>query len=395
MPDLSNYRSQFDSLDHCHYLISNSLGAMPKRSREYTQQYLDTWSQLGARAWSKDWWMLPRQVGDKVAALMGAAPDTVTMQPNVTSAEAIILSCFDFDPPRNKVVMVDMEFPSILYIYREWLKDRGTLEVIPCPNGVTIDTERVIDAIDETTLLVPISHVLFRSAYIVDARAIIEKAHAVGAMVVLDIFQSLGTVPLDVSALNVDFAVGGCLKWLCGGPGACFLYVRPDLQNKMNPRFTGWLSHSNPFLFDTGNIERTKGSYRFLNGTPVIPALYSCQAGLDIVAEISVEKIRARSMEMTARLIKGAESHGWPTTTPSDPAHRAGTIAINIAHGSEIAAELNTRNFLVDYRPKAGIRISPHFYNTDSELDDVISEISKITDEKSYEKHLDSKRIVT
>ncbi len=383
MSDLESYRSQFYSLRNCHHLISNSLGAMPNDARLMAARYADAWAEQSVRAWKEDWWVLAHRVGDKIGALMNAERDTVSMHPNVTSASAVVLSCFDWDGPRNKVVMVDMEFPSIQYLYHEWLRGRGEIVTIPCPDGITIPTEELLDAIDERTCLVPISHVLFRSSYIVDVAAIIRKAHSVGAMVVLDVFQSLGTVPVDVVGLDVDFAVGGCLKWLCGGPGACFLYVHPDRQNKLEPRFTGWLAHANPFAFEAGPTERARGSYRFMSGTPNIPAFYTCQPGLDIVSEIGVRHIRSRSLEMTTRLLELAEERNWPTTTPTDPNKRGGTVAINIPKGEALSAALNIRGFLVDYRPKAGIRISPHFYNTDEEIDNVVHEIDRLISKSS------------
>lgn len=378
MTDWTFYRAQFSALDDYCHLISNSLGATPNRARAQAQQYVEDWGRRGVRAWEESWWGMARTVGDTIGALMGADRDSVSMHPNVTTAEASVLSCFDLAGPRNKVVAVEMEFPSILYLYREWLGSRGRLEIVPCPDGITVPTERLLRAIDETTLLVPISHVLFRSSYVVDALAIIEKAHAVGALVVLDVFQSLGTLPVNVKELNVDFAVGGCLKWLCGGPGACFLYVRPDLQAKLAPRFTGWLAHTEPFAFDTGPIRRTEGSYRFMTGTPNIPALYICQAGLDIVAEIGSTAIRARSTELTSRLLDAAGARGWPTMTPPRPDDRAGTVALDLPQARQIAALLNERDILVDYRPHAGIRISPHFYNTPSEVDRVVQEIESL-----------------
>jgi kynureninase len=327
---------------------------------------------------------------------MNAPADTVAMQPNVTTASAIVLSCFDFSGSRNKVVMVDMEFPSIKYLYHEWVPQRGgRIEMIPCPDGVTVPTERVLDAIDERTLLVPISHVLFRSSYIVDAQAIIEKAHRVGARVVLDIYQSLGSIPVDVQALECDFATGGCLKWLCGGPGASFLYVRPDLINDLQPAFTGWLAHETPFAFADAPISRAHGSYRFMNGTPVVPALYTCRPGLDIVGKIGVDRIRARSIEMTTKLLELAHERGWTTTTPERVEERAGTVAIDIPDGLAVATELNARDFLCDYRPRAGIRLSPHFYNTDEELVETIAEIETILKDGSFKKHLEKDRVVT
>jgi kynureninase len=376
--DLTEYRVEFDSIQHCRYFISNSLGAMPNRAREYTAQFNDIWADRGVRAWEEKWWLLAREVGDKIACLMNAEPDSVSMHPNVTSAQAVVLSCFDFGNRRNKVVMTDMEFPSTLYLYGSWLQDRGRLEIVECPDGVTVPLKKLLEAIDEDTLLVPISSVLFRSSCITEAKAIVDKAHAVGAMVLLDVYHSVGIVPLDVQHLGVDFAAGGCLKWLCGGPGACFLYVRPDLISQLEPRFTGWLAHENPFMFRTNRIQYTTGAYKFQNGTTVIPALYTCQAGLDIVAEIGMSRIRARSLEMTSRLLQVATERGWSTITPIAAERRGGTVVLAIPQAEAVAGELVARDFLVDYRPGGGIRVSPHFYNTDDEIDDLISEIERI-----------------
>jgi kynureninase len=381
MTDLREYRARFGALRHACHLISNSLGAMPDAARDWALRYIEAWSRRSVRSWEEHWWSLGRTVGDKIGALAGAAPDTVSMHPNVTSAEATVLSCFEVRPPRDKVVAVEMEFPSILYLYREWLRGRGRLEIVPCPDGITVPTERLLAAIDETTLLVPISHVLFRSSCIVDARAVIERAHAVGAKVVLDVFQSLGTVPVDLQDLDVDFAVGGCLKWLCGGPGACFLYVRPDLADRLEPRFTGWLAHDDPFAFDPGPLVRTRGSYRFQSGTPNIPALYICQAGLDIVGEVGVGAIREHSLALTDHLLSLARARSWPTTVPASAARRGGTVALNLPRAEEITAILGSRDFLVDYRPRAGIRVSPHFYNTTEEIDRLVRAIEEIEGE--------------
>jgi kynureninase len=368
---------------------------MPNSAAEMTQRYLDLWKTRGVRAWHEEWWELSRHVGNKIAKLMNAKEDTVSIQPNVTLASATALSCFEFNTRRNKVVMVEMEFPSLLYLYQSWMQGEGRVEIVPCPDGITIPLAKILAAIDDTTLLVPISHVLFRSAYIVDIHAIVERAHKVGAMVVVDIFQSLGTVPVEVGTLNVDFAVGGCLKWLCGGPGACFLYVRPDLVEKLNPRLTGWFAHRRPFAFETNPIEFNSGSYKFLNGTPAIPALYTCQAGIDIVTKIGVDEIRRHSLELTTRLLNAASARGWATKTPQNPTERGGTVTVDIPNAREISEELKVREFIVDYRANAGIRISPHFYNTTQEIDETVSEIEKIIADESYLRHSGKKTIVT
>jgi len=250
--------------------------------------------------------------------------------------------------------------------------------MVKTDDGITVPTERLLDAIDENTLLVPVSHVIFRSAYINDAKAIIEKAHKVGAYVVLDTFQSLGTVPVDVQALDTDFACGGVLKWLCGGPGVAYLYVRPDLGKKLQPKFTGWTAHQNPFAFEIGPTRYTEPPYRFMNGTPHVPALEAAGPGLQIVNEIGVERIRAKSKRQTARLIEMVDQRGWRINTPRDPEKRGGTVSIDMPDSQEVCRELLKREVLVDWRPKAGVRMSPHFYNTDQELETAIAAVDEI-----------------
>lgn len=376
--DLLAYRSEFGSLANCHYLISNSLGAMPNRAREDARRFVDLWQSRGVRAWEDEWWMLPLKVGNRIGELIGAPEDSVTMFPNVTSAESVILSSLDFNTPRDRVVMVDMEFPSLLYLHRNFLRGKAQVVIVPCPDGVTVPMDELLDAIDNRTKVVSISHVLFRSAYIVDMPRVIEKAHSVGALVVADLYQSAGIIPIDVTKWDVDFAVGGCLKWLCGGPSACFLYVRPDLAETLTPRITGWTAHEEPFAFDNSETRLTSGAYRFQNGTPIVPPLYSCQAGLDLVLEIGVERIRENSLMLTDQLLEKAGQRQWPVRTPLEHQYRGGTVSLDIPDAERIMHRLIERDFLVDFRPRAGIRVSPHFYNTLEEIDDLVTEIENI-----------------
>src|SRR5437762_1840265 len=328
--DLLRYRSQFPILERTTYLISNSLGAMPQGVYEAMKSYADIWATRGVRAWEERWWMLAVQVGDEIGALMNAPPGSVSTHQNVTTCQAVVASCFDFSGKRNKVVYSDMNFPSVMYFW-EAQRGRGArVHMVATDDGITVPIERLLDAIDETTLLVPISHVIFRSSYINDAAAIIEKAHKVGAHVVLDAFQSLGTVPVDVQALNVDFACGGVLKWLCGGPGVAYLYVRPDLGEKLEPKFTGWMAHKNPFDFEIGAIRYTDPPFRFMNGTPHIPSLEAARPGLKIIREAGIGRIREKSKRQTARLIELAEGHDWRVNTPRDMEKRGGTVSIDL-----------------------------------------------------------------
>lgn len=387
--DLLEWREEFPILARTTYLISNSLGAMPRGVYGTLRDYAETWDTRGVRAWEEGWWEMAVSVGDRIGALLGAAPGDISLHQNVTLTQAIIASCFDFQGRRNKVVMVDMEFPSVLYFYQEQQARGARVEILRSEDGIRIPLEKVLAAIDEQTLLVPISYVLFRSACLVEARAIIERAQRVGAHVILDCFQAAGTVPLNLRELGTEFAVGGVLKWLCGGPGVAYLYVRPDLRARLKPTLTGWLAHRRPFQFETGPVDRRDDAFRFLNGTPHIPALYACQPGLEIVSRVGIERIRAKSMHQTDHLIAGALSRGWQVNSPANPAERGGTVSVDCPQAPEVCRELLARDILVDYRPQAGIRLSPHFYNRDAELDFALDQISEILATRAWERHVE------
>ena len=369
---------------------------MPKGAREGLEAYADTWTERGVRSWAETWWDLPRRVGNTIGRLFGAPEDTVSMHQNVTLAQAVVISCFDWSGPRNRVVYTDMNFPSVKYLYEGYARAQGAEIVeVESPDGVGVPTEAILDAIDERTLLVPISHVLFRSAYIQDAKAICEKAAAVGAHVVLDAFQSVGTVPVDVNDIGCSFLVGGVLKWLCGGPGGVYLYVRPDLLESLEPKLTGWMAHPAPFDFAAPPMDYASGSYRFMNGTPNIPALYAAEAGPKLLLEAGLDKVREKSIRQTARLVELADAEGFEVTAPRDPARRGGTVAVNVPNAYEVKLELLRREIIVDYRPGAGIRVSPHFYNSDEECDRAIHEIRDILDTKAWQRHAGHKSTVT
>ncbi|HEV2277619.1 MAG TPA: aminotransferase class V-fold PLP-dependent enzyme [Acidobacteriaceae bacterium] len=381
--ELLRYRSEFPILERTTYLISNSLGAMPRGVYDAMKGYADTWATRGVRAWEERWWMLAAEVGDAIGALMNAPRGTVSTHQNVTTCQAVVASCFDFSGKRNKVVYSDMNFPSVMYFWEAQRAHGARVHMVKTDDGITVPTERLLEAIDETTLLVPISHVIFRSSYLQDAKAIIEKAHRVGAHVLLDTFQSLGNVPVDVQALNVDFACGGVLKWLCGGPGVGYLYVRPDLGKSLEPKFTGWFAHQNPFAFEVAPIRYTDPPFRFMNGTSNVPALEAAQPGLKIIAEVGADRIREKSKRQTARLIELADQHGWAVNSPRDPERRGGTVSIDMPNSQEVCRELLQREILVDWRPRAGVRMSPHFYNTDQELELAIRAVEEILNERT------------
>ena len=385
--ELLKWRSEFPILDKTVYLISHSLGAMPKETYRRLQDFAETWATRGVRAWAEGWWDMPVTTGNEVARIIGAEQGTVVMHQNVSICQSLILSCFEPTPRRNKIVYSELNFPSVMYVYEAHARnDKLRIHTVASDDGITVPLERFLEAIDEETLLVPFSHVLFKSGFLQNAKAITDRAHEVGAMVVLDSYQSAGTVPFSVKDLNVDFATGGSVKWLCGGPGAGYLYVRPDLQQELQPKATGWMAHEEPFAFET-ELRYAPNVARFLHGSPAIPALYAAQSGYRIINEIGVERIREKSVKQTTRLIELAEEAGFKVTSPKDPVDRGGTITVGHEDAGAITKELIRREFIVDYRPGAGVRISPHFYTKDEELELVITEMKKIRDTRAYAQH--------
>ena len=381
-------RDEFPILAHTTYLVSHSLGAMPRAAEGKLKEYTDMWARRGVRAWAEGWWRLPLTVGDQIGRIIGAQPGTVVMHQNVSVCEALILSCFDFKGPRNKIVYEDLNFPSVMYVY-EAHKDLGArIQMVASEDGITIPLDKMLAAIDEETLLVPISHVIFKSGAIQDVAAIVKRAHEVGALVVADLYQSVGTVPVDVTAWDVDFATGGSVKWLCGGPGAAYLYVAPRLRQQLHPRLTGWMAHAQPFSFETGPIRYADDASRFLHGTPSVPALYAAQAGYDLVEKLGVEAVRAQSRRQVGRLVERARAQDFTPRTPDKPEDRGGMVIVDVPRAEAVTRELLRREILVDYRPGAGIRISPHFYTRDEEVDRAIEEIRTILDTGAEKAHM-------
>src|SRR6267142_2622285 len=305
--ELLKWRLEFPILGNTVYLISHSLGAMPKEVFSRLTDYAETWATRGVRAWAEGWWDMPVTTGNELARIIGADEQTVVMHQNVSICQSLVLSCFEPTPKRNKIVYSELNFPSVMYVYEAHAREgKLRIETVPSDDGITISLERFLAAIDEETLLVPFSHVLFKSGFLQNAKAITERAHEVGAMVVLDAYQSAGTVPFSVKDLEVDFATGGSVKWLCGGPGAGYLYVRPDLQTKLQPKTTGWMAHEHPFAFET-EMHYAPNIRRFLHGSPAIPALYAAESGYEVINRIGVETIRVKSVRQTTHLIALAE----------------------------------------------------------------------------------------
>ena len=379
---IDRHRSEFPTLASGIHLLSHSLGPVPRSARESMIAYCDAWEKHTSEdAWATSWWELSRRVGDRIARILGGAPGSVQIQPNASIGLATVASCFDFKTSRrNRVVTTSLDFPSMEYIWDAQRHIGARVEVVKSDDGISIPLERILDAIDEETALVAIAHTSYRSSSRVNAHAIVEHAHAKGAHVLLDVYQSAGVVPLNATDWNVDFLIGGTIKWLCGGPACGYLYVRPDLQRDLQPRLTGWVAHDSPFDFAHAPMRYAGSVRRFAQGTPSIPALYSAMPGLDIIESVGLETIASESRRRTDRMIEFARARGWTLNTPLEPERRGGSLMIGVTDGPGMVERLAEKRVFVDCRPKSGLRVSPHFFNTDEEVEEALETMAKLID---------------
>lgn len=368
---------------------------MPRGVPARLIEYADRWATEGVRAWAKGWWEMPITVGDVVAPLIGADAGEVAMAPTVTLAQAAILSAVPFTKERDTLVMTALDFPSVRYALEALAARLGArVVIVPSEDGISISQEALHAAIDARTALVSVSHVLFRSAYIVDAEALCAHAHAMGAVVALDAYHSVGVIPVDVKASGADFLTGGVLKWLCGGPGGCFVYASPAARERFAPALTGWGAHTAPFAFEP-DMTYAEGISRWLGGTPTIPALYAATEGPRLLQAAGIQAVREKSVRQTARLVALADERGYAVHAPRAAAQRGGTVAFDVPHGAEVAQALLAREVVIDYRPGAGVRVAPHFYTSDDEVERVVVEIDQIVESGAWRAFVSSRPRVT
>lgn len=376
---LLKWRPQFPILETKRgYLINNSLGAMPRKTYERLQEYADTWARDGVLAWHR-WLPMVQETADMVGAIINAPRGSMMMHQNVSTLTSIFISALDFKGKRNKVVLSELNFPSVVYNWTAQRRHGARIEVVKSRDGgLNLETQDLIDAIDDSTLVVALDLVLFRSSGLVDVKPVIEAAHKHGAMVMLDCYQATGAVPIDVQALNVDFLTGGSVKWLCGGAGACYLYARPDWISKLQPTHTGWFSDKRPFDFRFGEVDYAEDAHRFMGGSPAVPALYAAQSGYEIVSQVGVAAIREKSLRQTTLLMELADAQGLSVNTPRAPHRRGNTVCVDFEHSEDCSRKLIESGFIIDWRPNGGIRISPHFYNSDEECRAVMARIAEL-----------------
>jgi kynureninase len=376
MRDLDSYRAEFPVVERKTYLISASLGPVSNRSRAYLDEYVDAWASKGApdHVWFEDIFPRMRSLKSSFADLAGCDADELAITTNISVAISTVASALDFGE-RNKVVMSELDFPTDGHVWLAQAKRGVEIEWLRSPDGLSIPLEEFDRAIDERTAIVMVNRVLYRSSAIVDAKEVCRIARERGALSFVDDYHGIGIVPLDLHDLGCDLYAAGSLKWLCGGPGLVFLYVRRDLVPTLEPLVTGWFAQAEPFSFELDRLEYHPTARRFEHGTPPAPVYFIAQGGLDVIAEVTPERIRARQGELQDHLIARADELGLPVRTPRERSARGGVVNVGVgAEAGKICHALLERDVSTDYRGD-GLRISPHFFNTEADIDRCFEEL--------------------
>jgi kynureninase len=362
------WRDELPIVGRTVHLVNHSLGPMPRAVEAELAEFAAQWRERGVRAWSEGWWESAVTTGDLLAPILGVAPGSVAMHPNVSVALTVLLSAFDYPRSRRRIVTTELDFHTVHYVLHGEARRGAEIVAVPAAeDGLSVDSDRLLETIDRATRLVVISHVLYRSSFLLDAEAVARRCREVGAILVLDVYQSTGVVPLDLARWGVDAAVGGSVKWLCGGPGAGFLYVRPGLAAELEPAAIGWQADVEPFGFRAGPVRLADGAWRFLTGTPAVACLFACRPGYRMIREVGTDSVRRRSIALTETLIRAADEHGLEVRTPRDPERRGGTVTIEVPDATRVTEGLLADGILCDHRPGSGIRFGPHFFNTAEE----------------------------
>ncbi|MGH7738068.1 MAG: aminotransferase class V-fold PLP-dependent enzyme [Candidatus Tyrphobacter sp.] len=369
-------RDAFPILRDCVYLVSHSMGAAPLGARAALERYWQDWSRDGPQAWER-WLPEIETIADGIGSLVGAPPGSVALAPNVSLLIASVLSSLDFRGERSEIVYEELQFPSLAYVIHEWERIGARTHVVASDDGRTVPTERIVEAITERTAIAVLSHAYYRSGAVADVKTIARRCRDVGAVLCVDAYQTTGVYPYDVVELGLDVAVGGSHKWLCGGPGCAWIYVRPELRERFHPAVTGWMGHARPFDFAPPPIEHARSMYRFATGTPTIPGYVAARPGHALIAQVGVGAIREHNVALTTLLANGAIERGLRVPTPLEPEQRTGWIGMNFENARGVCERLVARRIFVDYRPECGIRVSPHFYTSEEEIERFFSALDE------------------
>jgi selenocysteine lyase/cysteine desulfurase len=366
MPDWKALRAEFPLLERCIYLNACSLGPLPRAGSAALTRYGQDWNEKGTPVWFADWLPLLSRFREKIGDLLQAPPGSTAIAPSVSVALTTLAGGLPLPEGRNKVLIGELDFPTIGH---QWLSRPGVeVEFIRSRDGMTIPPEAFAERIDERTALVATTHLFYTTGYLQDVRAIADAAHAKGALCLIDGYQTCGCVPLDVGAMGCDAFVGGCLKWLSGGPGNAFLYVRPDLLSRVRPQGTGWFATRDPFSFTLQELVFADDARRLETGTWAVPAHYVGLAGLELILDVGVANIQDRLRDLTGRILERCEQAGVKTFTPHQRERRCGIVTLECEHPEEVEAALHASGVIVDSRP-GRVRLSPHWCVTDEELE--------------------------
>ncbi|GMR12209.1 MAG: aminotransferase class V-fold PLP-dependent enzyme [Gemmatimonadota bacterium] len=372
MFDLEAVRSEFPILHEKTYLNSCSLGALSHRAESYLNEFLRHWHTMGASAWYELWVDRIEDLRTRVATFLGASPDSLALLPSTSAALSVIAESVRSEG-RNRVVCSELDFPTLAY---QWaVKPEIELVVLPSDDGVSIDPQRFAEAVDERTLLLATSHVLFTTGYVQDIALLGRVAREAGAYSLIDGYQAPGQIPVDPAASGVDFYTCGPLKWLCGGPGLSYLWVRPELIRRLEPRITSWWAVKDMFGFDLENFQFRDDARRFELGTPALATVHTALGGQEIIDEVGIEAIHGRNRTLTDHLVEGALEAGFELTIAAEPERRSAIVMIQHQDAPAAVARLAERGIIVDHRP-GHVRVSPHFYNTTDEIDHCVASLS-------------------
>jgi kynureninase len=377
---LRDYRDEFPVVERKSYLISASLGPVSRRSKAYLAEYVKAWEEMGAPdpVWLERIFPRIRRVKGLFAGLIGADPEELAITTNVSLALSTVASALDFSGERNGIVLTDLDFPTDGHVALAQRPRGAEVAFLESPDGLTVPLESFADAIDQRTALVIVNRVLYRSSALLDVAEICRLAHDAGALVAVDDFHGAGIIPIDVHEVGCDFYTAGVLKWLCGGPGLAFLYVRRELTDQLEPTVAGWWSTREPFSFDLQNLDWHPTARRFEQGTHPAPVPFIAHGGLEIISEVTPERIRERQGELTDYVMERADSMKVPVRTPRDRKARGGVVNLGVGErAAEIAEALYEEDVCVDFRAD-GIRVSPHFFNLEADIDalfDVLKEL--------------------
>jgi len=367
-PELARYRDEYPILSRTTYLNSNSMGAMHRSAPAALAEYARIWEQDGVEAW-ETWVKAVDETADSAARLFGGVPGHTALNQNVAYFQAAVASCIDFSGPRKRVVMEALQFPNVIYVWERFRELGAELVLVPSDDGMTVPIERMLEAIDERTAIVPCSHAIYVSGALQDIGAIAKRAREVGALTLVDVYQTLGAVPIDVKAWGVDMLVGGSHKWLCSGPGTAFLYARPGVRDTLRPRTTGWFAHADPFAFEPAPIRFADNAWRLMSGTPSVPAYYVARKAYEPLHEVGIERIRAHNIALCQRIIERAQAAGLSIHSPLEHERRTGFLAVDFPGSEKVSKQLVAEGYKHDWRPSCGLRLGPHFYNTEDDVE--------------------------